>query len=155
MVAGSKALHEPWTCPPSDEAGFRDLLSRSRGEDFRSLVGWRNDDGALAGVVNLSQIVRGNFQSCYMGFYANAATAGQGLMTETVGLTLEYAFESEGLHRIEANVQPANVASLALVRRLGFRHEGFSPRYLHVDAQWRDHDRFAMTVEDWQPLAPR
>jgi [ribosomal protein S5]-alanine N-acetyltransferase len=93
---------------------------------------------------------RGSFHSCYSGFYANAATAGQGLTRETLDLALRYAFETEALHRIEANVQPANAASLALVRRAGFRHEGFSPRYLQVDGQWRDHERFAITVEDWR-----
>jgi ribosomal-protein-alanine N-acetyltransferase len=150
MVASSRALHHPWTSPPVDADGFRDLLSRGRSDDFRSLVGWRADDNVLAAVVNLSQIFRGSFHSCYSGFYANAATAGQGLTRETLELALRYAFGTEALHRIEANVQPANAASIALVRRVGFRHEGFSPRYLQVDGQWRDHERFAITVEDWR-----
>ena len=149
MVAASRHLHHPWTSPPADEAGFRDLLRRTQADDFRSLVGWRADDNTLVAVVNLSQIVRGSFHSCYCGFYANAATSGQGLTRETLELALRFAFGTEGLHRVEANVQPANAASLALVRRVGFRHEGFSPRYLHIDGQWRDHERFAITAEDW------
>jgi [ribosomal protein S5]-alanine N-acetyltransferase len=149
MVASSRDFHRPWTSPPTDERGFQQLLVRTESDDFRSLVGWRRDDNALVGVVNLSQIVRGYFHCCYCGFYGNAATAGQGLMRETLELTLRYVFLTEALHRIEANVQPDNARSLALLRRVGFRHEGFSPRYLQVNGQWHDHERFAMTIEDW------
>jgi ribosomal-protein-alanine N-acetyltransferase len=124
-------------------------VDRGESSDFVSLVGWRSDDGTLVAVVNLSQIVRGSFQSCYCGFYANAATAGQGLTREALDLSLRYAFITLGLHRVEANVQPSNAASLRLVRRVGFRHEGFSPRYLHIDGAWRDHERFAITAEEW------
>jgi ribosomal-protein-alanine N-acetyltransferase len=148
MVAASRTLHHPWTSPPANEAGFRALLARATAGDFVQLAGWRAIDNRLVAVVNLSQIVRGPFQSCYCGFYANAATAGRGLTRETVELSLRYAFTVEGLHRVEANVQPGNAPSLALVRRVGFRHEGFSPRYLHIDGAWRDHERFAITAEE-------
>lgn len=152
MVATSKSLHHPWTSPPADAAGFRALITRGEGDDLISLAGWRNDDNTLVAVVNLSQIARGAFQSCYCGFYANAATARQGLTRETLELTLRYALTQQGLHRVEANVQPNNAASQGLVRRVGFRHEGSSPRYLHIDGAWRDHDRFAITAEDWLHL---
>jgi ribosomal-protein-alanine N-acetyltransferase len=150
MVEASRSLHHPWTSPPSDAAGFTALIARSAGGDFVSLAGWRASDSVLVAVVNLSQIVRGPLQSCYCGFYAHAATAGQGLTRETLELALQYAFTVERLHRVEANVQPGNARSLALVRRLGFRHEGFSRRYLHIDGAWRDHERFAITIEDWR-----
>lgn len=149
MVAASRALHRPWTSPPADPVAFGAMVARDRRNAFLSLGGWRNDDGALVSVVNLSQIFRRGFQSCYCGFYANAATAGQGLTRETLELVLRHAFTTARLHRVEANVQPGNAASLALVRRVGFRHEGFSPRYLLIDGEWRDHERFAITLEDW------
>jgi ribosomal-protein-alanine N-acetyltransferase len=150
MVAASRSLHHPWISPPADDAGFRALVARGGAAGFVSLVGWRTGDNTLVAVVNLSEIVRGSFQNCYCGFYANAATAGQGLTRETLELALGYAFTAEGLHRVEANVQPRNARSLALVRRVGLRHEGFSPRYLHIDGAWRDHERFAITAEEWR-----
>lgn len=63
-------------------------------------------------------------------------------------LTVDYAFWTLGLH-LEANIQPENIASIKLVKRLGFTKEGFSRRYLKVNGEWRDHERWALTVEDW------
>lgn len=103
----------------------------------------------MVGVVNLSQIMftpfaRGAFLACH----GMAALAGRGLMTEAVRLAITYAFGPLGLHRLEANIQPANLRSIALVRRLGFHHEGFSPRCLHIDGAWRDHERWALLADE-------
>jgi ribosomal-protein-alanine N-acetyltransferase len=113
------------------------------------LVVCRRRDDALVGVVNLNEIVRGAFQSAYLGYYAFAPLAGQGLMTEGMALVLRHAFRRLGLHRVEANIQPGNRASRALARRLGFRREGFSPRYLKIRGRWRDHERWALVREAW------
>src|SRR5204863_5586725 len=110
--------------------------------------------GELAGVVNVSEIVRGNFQSAYLGYYAFAPHHRRGFMAEGLRLVVEEAFRRRGLHRLEANIQPGNEASRRLVRRLGFRLEGLSPRYLKVAGRWRDHERWAVTREDW-PAAAR
>jgi len=99
---------------------------------------------------NLSEIVRGSFQSAYLGYYALAPHAGDGYMSEGLELVLQAAFRNLKLHRVEANIQPRNAASLALVKRAGFRREGFSPRYLKVCGRWRDHERWAMLVDDWR-----
>lgn len=100
------------------------------------------------GVINVSQIFLGAFRSAYLGYYAGARHMGQGYMSEGLRLVIRNAFSKLGLHRLEANIQPANRASLRLVRRAGFRREGFSPRYLKVLGRWRDHERWAVTVED-------
>jgi len=108
-----------------------------------------NLDDALAGVINFSEIVRGAFHSAYVGYYAFAPLAGDGYMAEGFALALEFAFRRLKLHRVEANVQPANRRSLALVERLGFEREGYSRRYVKIAGRWRDHVRFAMLAEDW------
>lgn len=63
---------------------------------------------------------------------------------------LRYAFLELKLHRLEANIQPENVASIALVRRAGFVREGYSRRYLKICGRWRDHERWALIAEDWK-----
>jgi ribosomal-protein-alanine N-acetyltransferase len=65
-------------------------------------------------------------------------------------LVLRHIFIILKLHRVEANIQPGNAASLALVARAGFSREGYSRRYLKVGGRWRDHERWALLVEDWK-----
>jgi ribosomal-protein-alanine N-acetyltransferase len=125
-------------------------LRRSRQETVRTLVVVRREDGAIVGLFSLSQIFLGNFRSAYLGYWAGAPYAGRGYMREGMELLLRYAFGTLKLHRVEANVQPGNAASRALVRRTGFRKEGYSPRYLKIGGRWRDHERWAITVEDFR-----
>ena len=103
----------------------------------------------LAGVFNINEIVRGLFCSGYLGYYALQPHQGQGYMTRGFAAVLHDVFRKQRLHRLEANIQPDNVESKALVQRLGFRLEGFSPRYLKIAERWRDHERWAITKEDW------
>jgi [ribosomal protein S5]-alanine N-acetyltransferase len=81
--------------------------------------------------------------------------AGQGYMREGLELELRRAFLSPRLHRIEANIQPENHASIALARGAGFQREGFSPRYLKISGRWRDHERWAILAEDWRARSER
>jgi [ribosomal protein S5]-alanine N-acetyltransferase len=149
LARESRDLHRPWTYPPERADQFDDLFARSRRDDFVCLVSCLADDpNAITGVFTISQIVRGAFQSAYLGYYANARHAGQGLMREAMEQVLDHAFGPLALHRLEANIQPGNHASVALARGAGFRLEGYSPRYLLIGGQWRDHERYAITADE-------
>jgi ribosomal-protein-alanine N-acetyltransferase len=146
----SRAFHHPWIAPPRTPPQFGRYLARCRTPDFVGLLIRRNSDDALLGSVELSQIARGAFQSAYLGYHIGVAFARQGYMREALSLVLPYAFQQLRLQRLEANIQPGNVSSLALVQRLGFQLEGYSPRYLKLGGRWRDHQRWAILAEDWR-----
>jgi len=146
----SIALHEPWVSPCRDLVSFQGYLSRCDGDRSIGFIARERESSRIVGVVNLSEIVRGYFQSAYMGYYAVAGMNGRGLMGEAVSLAVTYAFRELGLHRVEANIQPRNEPSRALVKRLGFRQEGYSPRYLKIGGEWRDHERWAILSEEWR-----
>jgi ribosomal-protein-alanine N-acetyltransferase len=143
----SRAHHAPWSKPFTDHAGFEDWFGGLVTGANIGLVARERGAHAVIGVLHLSQICRGNFQSAYLGFYGMASSGGRGLMTEAVRRTAIFAFNEIGLHRIEANIQPANLKSVALVRRVGFQKEGFAPRYLRIDGEWRDHERWALLAD--------
>jgi [ribosomal protein S5]-alanine N-acetyltransferase len=148
LVHESRALHHPWAYPPERPDQFDELVARARREDVVTLLGRRRDDDALFGVFTISQIVRGAFQSAYLGYYGHARYANQGYMSAALKLVLDHTFGPLALHRIEANIQPGNAPSIALARGAGFRLEGFSPRYLLIGGRWRDHERYAITAEE-------
>ena len=148
MVRESRDLHRPWTYPPERPDQFNDLVSRTGRDDFVCLAAVMADNGDLVGIFTISQIVRGYFQSAYLGYYASARYAGKGLMTEAMALVLDHAFGPLALHRLEANIQPGNAPSIALARGAGFRLEGYSPRYLLIGGRWRDHERYAITADE-------
>jgi ribosomal-protein-alanine N-acetyltransferase len=154
LVRESRELHRPWAYPPERGDQFDELVGRSRRDDVVTLLGCRGEDAAIIGVFTISQIVRGSFQSAYLGYYGHARYARQGYMREAITLVLDHAFGPLALHRLEANIQPTNAPSVALARGAGFRLEGFSPRYLLIGGRWRDHERYAITVEDWRERSP-
>jgi ribosomal-protein-alanine N-acetyltransferase len=151
-MQASAELHRPWISPPLDAAAFDAVLQRARGESFVFLLVRRRSDGAIAGYFDVSQIIRGPLQSAFLGYGGVEAHSGQGYMSEGLQLLLGHVFDELRLHRIEANIQPGNQRSLALVRRAGFVREGFSERYLKIGGQWRDHERWAIRAEQWRAL---
>jgi len=105
-------------------------------------------EGRLAGQVSVSNVVRGAFDSGSVGYWVDRRVAGRGVVPTAVALAVDHVFEGGGLHRVEANVRPENDASLAVVRKLGFRQEGRHERYLYIDGGWRDHLTFALVRDD-------
>jgi [ribosomal protein S5]-alanine N-acetyltransferase len=146
LVSASTDLHGPWMSLAATPEEFQAYLTRYERPGEESLLVCLRDSGAIAGLVNINSMIRGRFQSASVSYAAFAPTAGRGYMTEGLGLAVLYAFEELRLHRLEANIQPGNQASLNLVRRLGFRREGYSPDMLFIDGAWRDHERWAITA---------
>jgi ribosomal-protein-alanine N-acetyltransferase len=147
-VSASRDLHRPWSSPPSTPEAFRELVEDDRDASTLRLVVCRNEDGVIVGYFALGHIVHGKFRNAYLGYYAFAPFAGRGYMREGLELVLRHAFDDLRLHRVQASIQPGNEASIALVRGAGFRHEGLALRYLKIGGRWRDHEQWAITVED-------
>lgn len=148
LAAQSREYHRPWLFPPDTAETYAAYAARLIEDPTR--VGFlvcERESGRIAGFININNVVGGNFRSGALGYGAFVHAAGRGLMSEGLGLVVRYAFGPLGLHRLEANIQPGNTASLALVRRAGFRLEGFSPDFLFIDGAWRDHERWAITQE--------
>ncbi|HEY5309418.1 MAG TPA: GNAT family protein [Casimicrobiaceae bacterium] len=152
----SRALHGQWTRAPVTAERFALFVQRyaprRQPAAHAGYLVYRHDDDALVGGFSFSEIVRGAFQSAYLGYYAFVPHAGRGLMTEGLALSLDVAFRSLALHRVEVNIQPTNVRSIGLVERVGFAREGYSRRYVKIAGRWRDHIRYAMLAEDWRKL---
>lgn len=153
LMHASRSFHRPWATAPTDGERFAAYLSDSRRPDFEAMLVCRTSDLAIVGFFNLSQIVRRSLQSAYLGYAAGKPYAGQGYMRDGIQLVLRHAFMDLRLHRVEANIQPDNHASIALARGAGFRREGFSPRYLKIAGRWRDHERWAILADDWRRRA--
>jgi ribosomal-protein-alanine N-acetyltransferase len=111
----------------------------------------RNLGGPVLGVVNFTQIFRGPFQACYLGYALDFRLEGRGLMHEALEAAIRHVFTVLKLHRIMVNYMPANERSAALARRLGFVPEGIARDYLYIDGAWRDHVLTALT----NPSAPK
>ena len=155
----SRAYLIPWEPTwPSDvltRPSFRRRLKRYA-RDVRDDVGYsffvfRRGDGALVGGVNLSHVHRGVSQSCSMGYWMGENYARQGLMTDAVKAVVSFSFEELGLHRIEAACVPENIPSRDLLRKIGFKEEGYARKYLRINGKWQDHLLFAWLSSDRGP----
>lgn len=146
----SQALHDPWIRAPKTPNAFQRYIERIQEPNQEGLL-VEVDGKDIAGVFNISEIVLGCFQSAYLGFYGTIDYAGKGIMSKALKLVLRHVFKEMNLHRLEANIQPGNEKSIHLIQSNGFRKEGFSFKYLKINEKWCDHERWALTYEDWQP----
>jgi ribosomal-protein-alanine N-acetyltransferase len=104
--------------------------------------------GRFVGQLSVGSVVLGSFRSCYIGYWVSRSVAGQMVIPTAMAVAGDHVLGTVGLHRIEVNIRPENTASLAVVRKLGFRSEGLRLLYLHIAGAWRDHLSFALTTED-------
>ncbi|GJM17799.1 MAG: ribosomal-protein-alanine N-acetyltransferase [Phycisphaeraceae bacterium] len=150
----SSAAHLAPTSPISEhgdnmEAEFARVLDGYDSETTQRHLIVRVEDGAIVGMVGLSQIFRRAFCNCFLGYWVGDGHLRRGYGTEGSRLAVDRAFRDLGLHRVEANIMPTNTASIALVRSLGFAFEGYSRKYLQIAGAWEDHTRWAVTAEGW------
>ncbi|HEY3020454.1 MAG TPA: GNAT family protein [Solirubrobacteraceae bacterium] len=154
----NRAFLGPWE--PRRSSGFF-TAGGQRAEIERDRQEWAADrtyafaiverpGGAMRGRIALANVVRGAWENATLGYFVDEAVGGRGYATEAVALALRFAFGSCRLHRVQAAVMPRNARSRRVLEKNGFRHEGFSPRYLRLDGAWRDHDLFAITVEEYE-----
>ena len=152
----SRRLHGGWVqAPVTIEEFLTRMEKRNAAASSASMLAMRADDDVVVGVFNLSEIIRGVLQQAFLGYYAFAPHDGHGYMREGMQLVLVHAFDVLKLHRIEANIQPGNERSIALVRAAGFVREGFSERYLKIAGRWRDHERWAINADLWRSRSRR
>lgn len=118
-----------------------------RGQSMRLVLFSReeSEEGDVIGVCNFSNIIRGAFHACYLGYHLDQRAEGRGLMQEALTAAIEYAFESLRLHRIMANYLPVNERSGNLLKRLGFVVEGYARDYLLIGGRWQDHILTSLT----------
>jgi ribosomal-protein-alanine N-acetyltransferase len=111
----------------------------------------KENPAQIIGFCNFSQIFRGPFQACYLGYQMDANYEGLGLMTEAVEKGIQYMFEEENLHRIMANYMPSNKKSARILQKLGFIIEGEAKKYLLINGEWEDHILTSLTNQNWTP----
>ena len=105
-------------------------------------------EGAIAGQLNVANILHGSVSSGTIGYWIAKRYAGQGIMPIAVALAIDYLFDELHLHRVEIDIRPENEASLRIVQKLGLRQEGLKERFIHIDGAWRDHLVFGITQEE-------
>ena len=152
-LLSNRAWLSPWEATSPDgpvsfdmRTGVRRLLQQYRDGTGVPLV--MEDDGELAGQLNVWGIARGSLASATIGYWVSERFAGRGITTTSVALATDVCFDEMRLHRLEICIRPENQASLRVVEKLGFRYEGLRRRFIHINGDWRDHYAFALTRED-------
>jgi ribosomal-protein-alanine N-acetyltransferase len=143
-IRRSRELHRSWVQVPTSAKAFQRYVQEMNTADDQAYVAIRTDTQEMVGVVELQDIFRGDFQNAYLIYYGFVGQLKQGLMRQAVKLVIAQAFGSLKLHRLEANIQPDNLSSIALIKSCGFEKEGLSRQFLRKNGEWRDHERWAL-----------
>ncbi len=141
-----------WAADELTRASFRRRV-RHYLRDLREDMGYALfifgvDSGTLLGGLTLCNVRRGVTQACTLGYWVGAPYARQGFMTAAVRAVIPFVFDSLELHRLEAACLPTNTASIKLLEKAGFRHEGLARRYLRINGVWQDHLLYALLEGD-------
>ena len=148
-IRRSRELHRSWVQVPTSAKAFQRYVQEMNTADDQAYVAIRADTQEMVGVVELQDIFRGDFQNAYLIYYGFAGQLKQGLMRQAVQKVIAKAFGSLKLHRLEANIQPANLSSIALIKACGFEKEGLSRQFLRKNGEWRDHERWALLNDQY------
>jgi len=143
-IRRSRDLHRAWVQVPTSSKAFQRYVQDMNTPDDQAYVVICSDSQAMVGVVELQDIFRGAFQNAYLVYYGFAGQLQKGFMRTAVQQVIAKAFGPLKLHRLEANVQPDNKASIDLLKACGFQQEGLSPKFLKKNGEWRDHQRWAL-----------
>jgi ribosomal-protein-alanine N-acetyltransferase len=151
-----KPFEPRWTEADLNRRAYNTRLWRGReearkGTDYAFML-FAKDRGreVLVGGLTISNVRRRAAQFATLGYWMGQRYAGQGLMSEAVGVLLPYYFDTLALHRLQAAFLPHNQASRRVLEKNGFREEGYAENYLQIDGRWADHVLFALTRERWE-----
>lgn len=125
-----------------------DLVEIKEGNSLKLWIYDKNDDSKIIGAINFTNIIRGSFLSCFLGYKLDKDEINKGYMTEALKKSIEIIFNEFKLHRIEANIMPSNNRSLEVVKKLNFREEGIALNYLKINGKWEDHIHMVLLNED-------
>lgn len=150
----NKTHLDPWgkAVGPAANRLASSIQDMAEGRSIRFFLFSKEDPQTMIGMCNFTQIFRGVFQACSLGYKIDKDYEGQGLMFEALQCTIRYIFEGAGLHRIEANYMPRNSRSANTLENLGFAIEGYAKNYLLINDKWEDHILTALSHERWSKL---
>lgn len=140
----NKHALKPWVQVPKTSEEFSEYVKEMRSEENKAFVAIDQNINKMVGIVELRDIFMHDFKNSYIIYFGFKEHLGKGSMTRAVSLVIRQAFSKLKLHRLEANIQPNNHASLELARRCGFQREGYSPKFIKKNGKWKDHERWAI-----------
>ena len=153
LILGNRPWLRPWEATNPEAPNSFDVKGQLRGllrqlDDQSGMPFVIEVQGQVQGQLNVANVMYGSVSSAVLGYWVSPEVAGKGVMPVSVALVTDYLMDQVGLHRVEINVRPENVASLRVIQKLGFRYEGLKQRYIHINGDWRDHYVFALTKEE-------
>jgi ribosomal-protein-alanine N-acetyltransferase len=123
-------------------------MKRSENDEYYSFGIFLKETNELIGFTMLSEVLRGDLLSCFVGYYLDEEHNGKGFMTEAVRLVVDYAFKELKLHRIEAGVMPRNLGSIKVLEKAGFHKEGIAKKNVRINGKWEDHQVLAIINDE-------